>query len=143
MSADTGPTKPEAGVRAASPATAPEAAPSTVGLPRLIHSVNIQPSAAAAAPVLVAVNALAARPLASSALPALNPNQPTHRSDAPITVIGRLCGCIGWWPYPRRLPIMIAHTSADTPRSEERRVGEEGRSRWSPDHLKKKKKDVS
>src|SRR5256885_16409246 len=25
-------------------------------------------------------------------------------------------------------------------RSEERRVGEEGRSRWSPDHLKKKKK---
>src|SRR2546425_10701869 len=26
-------------------------------------------------------------------------------------------------------------------RSEERRVGEEGRSRWSPDHLKKKKTD--
>src|SRR2546429_7104038 len=26
-------------------------------------------------------------------------------------------------------------------RSEERRVGKEGRSRWSPDHLKKKKKD--
>src|SRR5260221_14665367 len=25
-------------------------------------------------------------------------------------------------------------------RSEERRVGEEGRSRWAPDHLKKKKK---
>src|SRR5256885_15215808 len=28
-------------------------------------------------------------------------------------------------------------------RSEERRVGEEGRSRWSPDHLKKKKKNTS
>ena len=42
------------------PATAPEAAPSTVGLPRVIHSVNIQPSAAAAAPVLVATNALTA-----------------------------------------------------------------------------------
>src|SRR3989454_12034033 len=27
-------------------------------------------------------------------------------------------------------------------RSEERRVGEECRSRWSPDHLKKKKKDT-
>src|SRR2546425_12904687 len=27
-------------------------------------------------------------------------------------------------------------------RSEERRVGEEGRSRWSPDHLKKKKEKV-
>src|SRR5881397_4216288 len=112
---ETGPTKPEAGVMATSPATAPDAAPSTVGLPRLIHSVNIQPSAAAAAPVLVAVNALTARPLASSALPALNPNQPTQSKDAPITVIGRLCGCIGWCPKPRRLPIMIAQTSADTP----------------------------
>src|SRR5256885_9881494 len=29
---------------------------------------------------------------------------------------------------------------ASTSRSEERRVGEEGRSRWAPDHLKKKKK---
>jgi hypothetical protein len=64
-------------------------------LPRLIHSVNIQPRAAAAAPVLVAVKALTARPLASSALPALKPNQPTHSSEAPMTVIGRLCGCIG------------------------------------------------
>src|SRR2546430_15260318 len=27
-------------------------------------------------------------------------------------------------------------------RSEERRVGEEGRSRWSPDHLKKKKENT-
>src|SRR2546428_2651672 len=97
------------------PATAPDAAPSTVGFPRLIHSVNIQPSAAAAAPVLVAVNALTARPLASSALPALNPNQPTHSSDAPMTVIGRLCGCIGWGPKPRRLPIMIAQTRPHLP----------------------------
>src|ERR687887_2424071 len=95
---ESGPTYPEAGVIATSPATAPEAAPSTVGLPRLIHSVNIHPSAAAAAPVLVAVNALAARPFASSALPALKPNQPNHRSEAPVTVIGRLWGCIGWWP---------------------------------------------
>ena len=77
------------------PATAPEAAPSTVGLPRVIHSVNIQPSAAAAAPVLVAVKALTARPLASSALPALNPNQPNHSRPAPMTVMGRLWGCIG------------------------------------------------
>src|SRR4029453_2916786 len=97
------------------PATAPDAAPRTVGFPRFIHSVNIQPSAAAAAPVLVAVKALTARPLASSALPALNPNQPTQSSEAPMTVIGRLCGCMGWCPKPRRLPIMIAQTSADTP----------------------------
>src|SRR5713226_6175152 len=98
ISDEIGPTKPDAGVIATSPATAPDAAPSTVGFPRLIHSVNIQPRAAAAAPVFVARNALTARPLASSALPALKPNQPTHRSDAPMTVIGRLCGCIGWWP---------------------------------------------
>src|SRR2546421_12867316 len=101
---ETGPTKPEAGVMATSPATAPDAAPRTVGLPRLIHSVNIQPSAAAAAPVLVAVKALTARPLASSALPALNPNQPTHSSEAPMTVIGRLCGWIGVGPKPPPLP---------------------------------------
>src|SRR2546430_12915901 len=31
-------------------------------------------------------------------------------------------------------------TLAPTERSEERRVGEEGRSRWAADHLKKKKK---
>src|SRR3989449_6222305 len=103
-----GVTYPDAGVIATRPATAPEAAPSTVGLPRLIHSVNIQPSAAAAAPVLVAVNALTARPLASRALPALNPNHPTQSSAAPITVIGRLWGCIGCWPYARRLPLMSA-----------------------------------
>src|SRR6266436_1679655 len=96
ISAETGPTYPEAGVMATSPATAPEAAPSTVGLPRVSHSVNIQPSAAAAAPVLVARKALTARPFASSALPALKPNQPNQSSPAPMTVIGRLCGCIGW-----------------------------------------------
>src|SRR3990172_3566721 len=110
-----GPTKREAGVMATRPGTAPEAAPSTVGLPRLAHSVNIQPSAAAAAAVLVARNALAASALASSALPALKPNQPNQSSAAPITVIGKLWGCIGWWPNPRRRPMTIAHTSAETP----------------------------
>src|SRR2546422_5223793 len=53
-------TNPDAGVIATSPATAPEAAPSTVGLPRMAHSVNIQPSAAAAVAVLVTTNALVA-----------------------------------------------------------------------------------
>src|SRR2546421_10566371 len=93
-----GVTKPAAGVTATRPATAPEAAPSTVGLPRVLHSVNIQPSAAAAAAVLVTRKALTARALASSALPALNPNQPNQSSPAPITVIGKLCGCMGWFP---------------------------------------------
>src|SRR6266851_3839364 len=99
-----GVTKPAAGVIATRPATAPEAAPSTVGLPRELHSVSIQPSVAAAAAVLVVVKALAAMPLAPSALPALKPNQPNQSKHAPITVKGRLWGGIGCWPKPLRLP---------------------------------------
>src|SRR5258707_598225 len=90
-----GPTNPEPGVIATRPATAPLAAPSTVGLPRVIQSIAIHESAAAAVAVLVATNALVARPSAASALPPLKPNQPTQRSDAPITLKGRLCGGIG------------------------------------------------
>src|SRR5256885_7338952 len=39
-------------------------------------------------------------------------------------------------PKLQRLP---SRSKVSSPRSEERRVGEECRSRWSPDHLKKKK----
>src|SRR5204863_4185255 len=90
-----GPTKPQAGVMTTSPATAPEAVPRAVGFPRSIHSANIQPSAPAAAPELVERKALAARPEASRALPALKPNQPNQSSPAPMIVSGRLCGGIG------------------------------------------------
>src|SRR5215831_1685649 len=89
-----GVTKPEAGVIATRPATAPDAAPSMVGLPVLSHSANIQPSAAKDAAVCVAINALDARPLAPRAEPALNPNQPTQSIPAPITAKGRLCGAM-------------------------------------------------
>ena len=85
ISAGPGSTKPEAGVIATRPATAPEAAPSTLGLPLTIHSANIQASAAAAVATWVAVIAMPARPLAATAEPALKPNQPTHSSEAPIT----------------------------------------------------------
>src|SRR6478735_8849689 len=44
----TGPTKPDAGVMATSPATAPEQIPITVGLPRIIHSTIIQVNAGTA-----------------------------------------------------------------------------------------------
>src|ERR1700722_15787189 len=81
-----GSTKPEAGVIATRPATAPEIAPRTDGLPLVIHSANIQASAAAAVAICVTVIAMPARPFAPTAEPALNPNQPTHSSDAPITV---------------------------------------------------------
>src|SRR3989304_5137059 len=93
-----GPTKPEAGVMATSPATAPLAAPRIVGCPRVIHSVNIQARAAEAVAVWVTTKALVARPPAPRALPALNPNHPTHSSEAPITVKGRLWGGIGSRP---------------------------------------------
>src|ERR1700750_171071 len=82
---EPGSTKPEAGVIATSPATAPEIAPSTEGLPLAIHSANIQPKAAAAVAICVTAMAMPARPFEATAEPALNPNQPTHSSEAPIT----------------------------------------------------------
>src|SRR5260221_14305433 len=38
--------------------------------------------------------------------------------------------------------VVITMLPGPAQRSEERRVGEEGRSRWGPYHLKKKKKDI-
>src|SRR5688572_676652 len=90
-----GVTKPAPGVMQTRPATAPEAAPRIVGLPERIHSAAIQARAAAAAAVLVLRNAIAASSPAPTALPALKPNQPTHRRLAPMTVKPRLCGGIG------------------------------------------------
>src|SRR4051794_41919025 len=94
ITAGIGSTKPEAGVIATNPATAPEIAPSTEGLPFVIHSANSQPSAAAAVATWVASIAIPARPFAPTADPALNPNQPTHSSEAPITAKARLYGLI-------------------------------------------------
>src|ERR1700674_5846170 len=94
-SAGKGFTNPDAGVIATNPATAPEIPPNTLGFPLRIHSTNSQPSTAEAAAKCVATNALVARADAANALPALNPNQPTHNRHAPITLIVRLCGFIG------------------------------------------------
>src|SRR4051812_5269894 len=96
--ADIGVTKPLAGVITTNPATAPEIAPRTVGLPVLIHSANIQPSVAAAAAKCVLIKAALARPLEPTALPPLNPNQPTQSRHAPITESTTLCGGIGTLP---------------------------------------------
>ena len=41
------------------------------------------------------VIAIAALPLAPSALPPLKPNQPTHSMPVPVTVMVMLCGNIG------------------------------------------------
>src|SRR5208337_4210291 len=89
-----GPTKPDAGVMATRPATAPEAMPNTLGLPLLTHSAHIQESAAAAVAICVASIAMPARPSAAPAEPALKPNQPTHSSEAPISVKVKLWGAI-------------------------------------------------
>jgi len=54
------------------------------GLAVVIHSEMDQPMAAAAAAKWVLTKALVARELAASALPALKPNQPTHKRQAPM-----------------------------------------------------------
>src|SRR5947209_14075671 len=113
--AGNGLTKPEAGVIATSPATAPEMPPNMLGLPCLAHSAKSQPSVAAAAPKWVATKALVARPEAATALPALNPNQPTHSKHAPMRLSTRLWGFMGSLGKPTRLPKYSAHTSALTP----------------------------
>src|SRR5213078_5135918 len=107
--AGSGATNPDAGVIATSPATAPEMAPRALGRRRVIHSAASQPMVAAAAAKCVATNALVARPFEASALPALNPNQPTHRRHAPMKLRTRLCGGIGSFGYPVRLPRYSAH----------------------------------
>src|SRR5437762_5743248 len=109
------PPLPAAGVIATRPATAPDAAPSIEGLPFTTHSPNVHESTAHAVARNVFMNASDAEPFASSADPALNPNQPTHNSDAPIIVIGRLCGAIDSLPKPIRLPRTIAPTRPATP----------------------------
>ena len=90
--APIGPTQPQAGVIATRPATAPEAAPSMVGVPRCTHSAKDQARAAAAVARIVFANTMLVNPFASRPEPTLKPNQPTHSSEAPIMTSGTLCG---------------------------------------------------
>ena len=98
MSAPIGSTKPAAGVMATRPATAPEMMPRTLGLPLKAHSMNIHARPAAAAAICVTSIAMPAPAPAATAEPALKPNQPTHRSEAPTTLSTRLCGGSGSVP---------------------------------------------
>src|SRR5579863_4309566 len=106
-----GPTKPEAGVMATRPATAPEQMPTTVGLPRCAHSTNIQVKPATAVAIWVTVIAMPACMPADTAEPALKPNQPTQSSEAPMKVSTTL------WagPVSLRLPRKSAHIRPATP----------------------------
>src|SRR5208282_1339819 len=93
--AGIGPTNPAAGVIATSPATAPEIAPRALGRPFLIHSAMLQLMAAAAVAKCVATKALVASAFAARALPALKPNQPTQRRQAPMKLKTREWGGMG------------------------------------------------
>src|SRR5256885_12387888 len=104
-------TKPEAGVIATRPATAPAAMPSTLGRPRWIHETVSQVSPAIAAAVFVTTNALVARPPAVSALPALKPNQPNQRSAAPRIVMVASCGSLAF----RGRPVWVGPARGGTP----------------------------
>src|ERR1700734_3076463 len=84
QSALIGVTKPEAGVMATRPATAPEIAPRADGLPLRTHSAAAQPMAAGAAAKCVATKAEVGREPEARAEPALKPNQPNHSRQAPI-----------------------------------------------------------
>src|SRR3989338_11059221 len=88
--AATGPTKPDAGVMATRPHTAPVAAAMAEGFLFSAHESVTHVSTAAAAAILVATNALAARAPAVSAEPALKPNHPNHNSTAPKITKGML-----------------------------------------------------
>ena len=110
-----GPTKPEAGVMATRPATAPVMMPSTFGVPCFSQSSTIQASAAAAVASWVTSMAMPASVPAATALPALKPNQPTHRIDAPSTLSVRLCGRVSRSGKPRRGSIMAAITRPAVP----------------------------
>src|SRR5439155_541072 len=109
------PAQPGAGVIPTSPTTSPVAAPTAVILPVRTRSRHAQVTSAIAAAVLVLVNASAARPLAARAEPALKPNHPNHRSPAPSSTSGTLCGTIAVRLKSRRAPSIRAATSAETP----------------------------
>src|SRR5918994_6030977 len=85
-------TKPAAGVTATRPTTMAVAQPTAVGLPERIMSRNVQTTSVAAGANIVVTKARPAIGLAATALPALNPNHPNHRSPDPSSTNGTLCG---------------------------------------------------
>src|SRR6266511_1394523 len=93
------------------PATQPDSAPSSEGLPFTSHSANIHDSAAAAVATNELVIASAAPPLASRVDRALKQTQPTHSTAAPAIVTASECGRISSLPQPAPLPPSSAPTT--------------------------------
>ena len=106
---------PAAGVTATRPATAPDAPPSSDGLPETRRSIPIHASTPAAGATKVLTIATAASPLASSAEPALKPNQPTHSRPAPTIVSASECGGIASFKCPILGPANKTPTSPAIP----------------------------
>src|SRR2546422_11353536 len=89
-------------------------------------------------------------------LPALVPRSATSGSRAAPCCSGSSSQSLSLWPSWRAAEgdvagasggwvvagAVVAGAGGEGGRSGERRVGEEGRSRWAPYHLKKKKDDV-
>src|SRR5262249_16247748 len=112
---ELGDTNPHAGVITTSPATAPEQKPSTLGCPFWMYSAIAHVNEATAVASVVVVKALAAIPSPPPPLPPLNPYHPTHSMPVPIMHSTMLCGSIGSFPKPVRLPMIRHSTSADQP----------------------------
>ena len=93
----------------------PVTMPSTLALPCFAHSANIHARAPAAEEMWVTSMAMPAAPSAASALPALKPNQPTHRMPAPVTAMGRLWGGMAVVGKPCLGPMRMAATRAAMP----------------------------
>src|SRR5438270_13379431 len=108
-------TKPQAGVMTTSPPTAPEQNPRTLGLPRKTHSSAAQAEDATAVASVVLMKALAAIPSAASALPALNPYQPTQSIPVPTMHRTIECGAMISLRKPRRGPRKRQRSKADHP----------------------------
>src|ERR687884_640005 len=85
-------TYPEAGVIPASPAIAPFIAAITLGLLVLIQERPTHIRAETDEAICVLITVFPAIPPAANALPALKPNQPSHKTEEPRTAIGMLWG---------------------------------------------------
>src|SRR5438093_2429992 len=86
-----------------------------LGLPLRTYSAIAQTNDATAVASVVVVKALAAMPSAATALPALNPYQPTQSIPVPTMQSTMLWGGMGCLPKPSRLPRTRHNTRADHP----------------------------
>src|SRR6266480_4793611 len=115
MTAPVGSTYPHAGVITTSPPSAPEQNPSTLGLPRSAYSSIAHVNEATAVASVVLMNAFAAIPSGASALPALNPYQPTQSKPVPTMHSTMLWGAMISFLNPILCPRRMHNTRADQP----------------------------